>query len=104
MKTCLTFFEGNFKDIILKITVDEHFEEKVRLLKNKNEYVCDKLFDNYCIYHNPFPYKSKIQNSVFHNYNGHVFVSHKTRDLNVHDLAIFKEYTYNVLRKGKRIA
>ena len=103
MKTCITFFEGYFKKINLEITTDENFEYKILLLKEHNEYISDNLFKNYIIYHNPYPFKSKIQNSVFHNYNGHVFVSHRSRDLNEKDIIFFTEYTNNVLRKGKRI-
>ena len=89
MKTCITFFEGYTKKNVLEITVDEQFEYKIEKLKEHNEYVPDELFDDYVIYHNPYPFKSTIQNSVFHNYNGHVFVSHRTRDLNENDLKIF---------------
>ena len=103
MKTCITFFEGHFKKINLEITTDEKFEHKIVMLKEHNEYISDILFKNYIIYHNPYPFKSEIQNSVFHNYNGHVFVSHRSRDLNEKDIIFFTEYTNNVLRKGKRI-
>ena len=61
------------------------------------------MFDEYLIYHNPYPFKSIIQNSVFHKYNGHVFVSHRSRDLNEDDLNFFKEYSEKVFKKGKRI-
>ena len=103
MKTCITFFEGLLKSIDLTITTDENYENKIRILEENNEYIPDKLFKKYLIYHNPYPFKSNVQNSVFHNYNGHVFVSHKNRDLNDDDLIFFKEYTKDVFKKGKGI-
>jgi len=102
MKTCLTFFEGYVKKIDLEITIDEYFEYKLTILKANQEYIPDKLFEDYIIYHNPYPFKSKIQNSVFHKYNGHVFVTHNSRELNEDDLLLFKEYTEEVLKKCKR--
>ena len=95
MKTCITFLEGYTKSNNLEITIDEKIEY--------NEYISDELFDDYLIYHNPFPFKSNIQNSVFHKYNGHVFVTHKSRELNEDDLHFFKEYSEKVFKKGKRI-
>ena len=103
MKTCISFFEGYTKKNNLEITLDENFEYKIKTLKEHNEFVCDELFNDYLIYHNPYPFKSNIQNSVFHKYNGHVFVSHKFRDLNQDDLIFFKEYSEKVFKKGKRI-
>ena len=103
MKTCITFFEGYIKKNELEITVDENFEYKVKTLEQHNEFISDKLLDCYLIYHNPYPFKSSIQNSVFHNYNGHVFVSHKFRELNEDDLNFFIQYSENVFKKGKRI-
>lgn len=103
MKTCITFFEGYVKKNELEITVDENFEYKIKTLKEHNEFIADKLFDDYLIYHNPYPFKSNIQNSVFHKYNGHVFVSHRYRDLNENDIVFFKEYSEKVFQKGKRI-
>ena len=103
MKTCITFFEGYIKKPKLKITFDEYFEYKIKTLKKYNEYVPDKLFGDYLIYHNPYPYKSNIQNSVFHTYNGHVFVSHKFRELDEDDLIFFIQYSEKVFKKGKRI-
>lgn len=102
MKTCITFFEGYIKKDELEITVDENFEYKVKKLKENNEFISDKLLDDYLIYHNPYPFKSNIQNSVFHKYNGHVFVSHISRDLNDDDLKFFKKYSESVFKKGKR--
>jgi len=103
MKTCITFFEGYTKRNELEITNDEKIEYKIEKLQEYNEFISDKLFDDYLIYHNPFPFKSNIQNSVFHKYNGNVFVTHKSRDLNEDDLHFFKEYSQKVYKKGKRI-
>ena len=103
MKTCITFLEGRIKTNDLEITFDENYEYKIKTLQAHNEYIPDDLLNNYLIYHNPRPFKSNVQNSVFHNYSGHVFVSHKSRDLNENDLNYFKEYSDEVFRKGKRL-
>ena len=103
MKTCITFFEGYIKNNNLEITIDENFQYKIDTLQEHNEFIPDKLFDNYIIYHNPYPFKSNIQNSVFHKYNGHVFVTHESRDLTQDDLNFFKEYSRKIFQKGKRI-
>ena len=101
MKTCITFFEGIRRNE-LEITFDEKFEYKIKTLQEHNEFIPDKLLDNYLIYHNPYPFKSNIQNSVFHKYNGHVFVTHKSRDINENDLKFFNEYSENIFKKEKR--
>ena len=102
MKTCITFFEGIRRNE-LEITFDEKFEYKIKTLQEHNEFIPDKLLDNYLIYHNPYPFKSNIQNSVFHKYNGHVFVTHKSRDINENDLKFFNEYSENIFKKEKRL-
>ena len=103
MKSCITFLEGYLKNNNLEITIDENFKYKIETLKEHNEFIPDKLFDNYIIYHSPYPFKSTVQNSVFHKYNGHVFVSHKSRDLTQDDLIFFKEYSEKVFKKEKRM-
>ena len=103
MKTCMIFCEGYNPKHEIEITVDKKLEYKIKMLKQHNEYIADEIFTNYLIYHNAHQFKSNIQNSIFNNYNGRVFVTHKDRDLNEDDLSFFKQHSETVLRKGKRI-
>ena len=98
------FFEGYINKITVKIHYNNKLEDMFFKLKEENNCMCEELLNNYYIYFSP-SLQNKIhkQNSIFHMYNGHIFITHKDRELNDIDLQIFQKYANDVIRKGKRI-
>lgn len=102
MKTCIQFLQGKINPNIL-ITVDENLTDKINVLTENKKVSWYTVYNRYIIFYDPNE-KSKIQNSIFHNHNGNIFItSTEDRDLEEQDIQFWKSIIKTTTLKGKGI-
>ena len=101
MKTCIQFLQGKINKN-LSITVDDSLTNKINILVENKKIESYTVFDRYMIFYDPEE-KSKIQNSIFHNHNGNIFITAKDRDLVDQDIKFWNKIVKTTVQKGKGI-
>jgi hypothetical protein len=98
--TCIVFEEGEIKEDV-KIVFDAELQKKILCLSTENKIEKILVLDDYFMYFDPFE-KSTVQNSAFHMYNGKVFVTHISREMDANDIVVFSVHLKKLKIKGKQ--